>query len=143
MANGQQRSDENVSTFYSWMASKTDYDFTDLAVRGQLSRQNIAAECGFARSVLVQNPRVREALKKLEDELRQRKILPPIVEQPIKEVPPSTQLNQTVTAMEHQRLKRLESENASLRAEIEQLRSAIDHYRVMESVLIETGRLPR
>ena len=48
------------------------------------------------------------------------------------------------------RLKRLESENASLRAENEQLRGMNDNiqtklnqYNILDSILIETGRLPR
>ena len=143
MASGQQRSEENISAFLSWVASKTDSDFRDLAVRGQLSRQEIARECGFARSVLIQNPRVKEALHTLEGDLRQRDILPAATQSPQHDSPPTPQPNQARTVADQQRLKRLEAENASLRAEVEQLRSEVDHYRIMESILAETGRLPR
>lgn len=56
----------------AWMASKTDTDFRSMAMRGVLSRTEIATECGFAKSALSQNPRIREALKRLEDDLRER-----------------------------------------------------------------------
>ncbi|HXE98269.1 MAG TPA: VPA1267 family protein [Dongiaceae bacterium] len=58
---GQQRAEQNLATFLSWMASKTYDDFREMVVRGQLSRQEIASECGFAKSVLLQNPRVKES----------------------------------------------------------------------------------
>ena len=44
---GQQKADANVSAFVSWVAPKTDGDFRNMAVRGQLSRQDIAREVGL------------------------------------------------------------------------------------------------
>ncbi len=64
--NGPQRAEQNLATFLSWMVSKTDVDFREIVMRGQLLRQEITSECGFAKSVRVQNPRVKDALKSLE-----------------------------------------------------------------------------
>jgi hypothetical protein len=62
------------------MLSKTDDDFREMVVRGQLSQQEIARECGFAKSVLQQNPRVKETLKTLDAQLRDRNLLPQLAE---------------------------------------------------------------
>jgi hypothetical protein len=140
--NGQQRSEQNLATFLSWVASKTDDDYREMATRGQLSRQEIARECGFARSVLVQNPRVKEAVKSLETQLRRRGVLPPISEVSDADAPLVTSPNPHAGA-DQARLKRLESENASLHAELTQLRAVLERYRLMDDVLCSTGRLPR
>jgi len=143
MASGQQRSEENLTTFLSWMASKTDNDYKEMAIRGQLSRQEISRECGFARSVFAQNPRVKDALRKLEEALRSRGVLPALVEPAETDTPLSPQSSTSCVVVDQARLKRLESENASLRAELTKLRADLARYTVMESVLSETGRLPR
>ena len=140
--NGQQRSEQNLATFLSWMASKTDDDFREMVARGQLSRQEIARECGFAKSALLQNPRVKDALKTLEAQLRERKVLPPMAETSESDAAPQATPNPRAAA-DKARLKRLESENASLRAELSQVRADLDRYRLMDSVLCSTGRLPR
>lgn len=44
---GQQKADANASAFVSWVATRTDGDFRNMAVRGQLSRQHIAREVGL------------------------------------------------------------------------------------------------
>lgn len=76
MASGQQVAEENVRKFTAWVAFKTDDDFRSMVLRGVLSRTDIAAECGFAMSVLSQNPRIRDSLKDLEAGLRERGVLP-------------------------------------------------------------------
>lgn len=140
--NGQQRSEQNLATFLSWVASKTDDDFREMVARGQLSRQEIARECGFAKSALLQNPRVKDALKTLETQLRERKVLPPVAETSENAAAPQAAPNPR-TAADKARLKRLESENASLRAELTQVRADLERYQLMDSVLCSTGRLPR
>jgi len=140
--NGQQRSEQNLATFLSWVASKTDDDFREMVARGQLSRQEIARECGFAKSVLLQNPRVKDALKTLETQLRERRVLPPVAETSESDAAPQATPNPRAAA-DKARLKRLESENASLRAELTQVRADLERYRLMDSVLCSTGRLPR
>ena len=141
LVNGQERAEQNLVTFLSWAESQDDGTYRDMVVRGQLSRTEIATVCGFGKSVLVQNPRVRAALKALEDGLRARGILPPLVSPgeggPLA-APPSPRVG-----ADQARLKRLEAENASLRAELADLREKMRRYRVMEDVLGATGRLPR
>lgn len=143
MTNGQQRGEDNLVTFLSWIASKTDFEFREMTVRGQLSRQEISRECGFTRSVFAQNPRIKDALKTLEDELRARDVLPVLAESSEPDgSPPVPQLDGR-ERLDQQRLKRLESENASLRAELTKLRTDLEHYRRLDAILAETGRFPR
>lgn len=56
MASGRQVAEANVQAFVAWKTSKSDDDFRSLVHRGQLSRKEVAIECGFAKSVLDQNP---------------------------------------------------------------------------------------
>ncbi len=138
---GQQKADQNLTTFQSWLASKTDADYREMVLRGQLNRTEIARECGFAKSVLLQNPRVRDSLKTLEAELRERGVLPPVAD-PATPVP-ATDAPNPRAAVDRARLKRLEAENAALRAEVMELRGQLERYRLMDNVLSSTGRLPR
>lgn len=138
---GQQKADQNLATFLSWAASKTDADYREMVMRGQLNRKEIARECGFAKSVLLQNPRVKDALRVLEAQLRERDILPPVAEPA--SLAPTSDVPNPRAAADKARLKRLEAENAALRAEVMELRGQLDRYRLMDDVLSSTGRLPR
>lgn len=145
MASGQQIADENVLKFTTWVASKTDAEYRDMVVRGVLSRTEIAAECGFAKSALAQNPRIRDALRSLEASLRERGVLPSVVSQaeqpPDRSAPRASDSGRL--AQDAERLARLERENASLRAEVGELKRLLGRYAVLQEVLAETGRLPR
>lgn len=145
MASGQQLAEEYVRRFTVWKESKTDEGFRNLVARGVLSRKDIATECGFSGSVLNQNPRVRDALKLLEDELRARNVLPPAAGG--KGAPASTPTapaqSPARAAREVERLSRLEQENATLKAENGELKRLLSRYAVLQEVLAETGRLPR
>lgn len=145
MASGQQIADENVRKFATWAASKTDTEYRDLVVRGVLSRIEIAAECGFAKSALAQNPRIRDALKALEASLRDRGVLPAVVTrgEPLNDIPALRATEPSRLARDAERLARLERENANLRAEITELKRLLGRYTVLQDALAETGRLPR
>jgi hypothetical protein len=145
MSSGRQIADENVNKFLMWVTSKTDEDFRSMALRGVLSRTDIAAECGFAKSALSQNPRIRDSLKELEEQLRGRGVLP----KPVAEAagspwePPTRHADGVGSARDAERLKRLEQENASLRAELAEVKRALSRYAVLQDALAETGRLLR
>lgn len=145
MASGQQLAEENVRRFATWAASKTDDDFRDLVSRGVLSRKDIAAECGFAKSALAQNPRIRDALRALETGLRERGVLPAVAEAPAEHHVELAARTPDVArlAREAERMSRLEQENASLKAENAELKRLLSRYTVLQEALSETGRLPR
>lgn len=145
MANGQQVGEENVTKFLAWVASKSDDDFRSLVSRGVLSRTDIAAECGFAKSALSQNPRIRDSLKSLEDALRQRGVLPTAASTAVQDTqePSMQQAEGMGSFRDAERLKRLEQENASLRAELAEVKRALSRYELLQDALAESGRLPR
>jgi hypothetical protein len=148
MASGQQIAEENVVKFAAWQASKTDDDFRNMAVRGVLSRTEIAAECGFAKSALTQNPRIKSALGLLEAGLREKGVLPPLANETRngEAEAPDLRMRQpdpSRHAIDAHRLSRLEQDNASLKAEVAELKRQLSRFAVLQQVLAETGRLPR
>lgn len=145
MASGRQLAEQNVAVFAAWVASKTDDDFRAMANRGVLSRKEMAKECGFAKSALDQNPRIKAALRELEDGLRQRGILPPAVMQDPDAPQPLVmrEPGRLRAAQETERLRRLEQENASLKAEVAELKRKLEQHAMLRDALALTGRLPR
>lgn len=145
MASGRQRSEQNFAAFVAWVASKTDDDFRAMVSRSVLSRTEMAKECGFAKSALDQNPRIKSALRDLEDGLRRRGVLPPAVER--ESDAPTTPLMREPgglrAAGEAERLRRLEQENAALKAEVAELKRTVEKFSVLRDALAQTGRIPR
>jgi hypothetical protein len=145
MASGQQLAEENVRLFSTWVASKTDDDFRSMSSRGVLSRTNIATECGFAKSSLDQNPRIKASLRALEDALRERGVLPLAVEKTENDVasPLMRQPGALRGALEAERLRRLEIENACLSAQVAELKRSLEKHAILSEALALTGRIPR
>jgi len=81
----QKKAAENIDLFEGWIARQTNADFKNLVRRGQLNRQEVAQQVGFAKSVLRQNPAVKARLERLEDDLRPIGILPEKKEQRFQE----------------------------------------------------------
>ena len=145
MASGRQIAEENVQAFVAWMVSKTDNDFRAIASRGVLSRKEIAIECGFAKSALDQNPRIKASLRELEDALRVRKVLPPIVEKTAEDAatPLMREPNKLRGTLDAERLRRLETDNAVLKAEVSELKRSLEKHAILSEALSMTGRVPR
>lgn len=142
MTSGQQQAALNLESFLAWVSRKTDDELRAMTHRGSLMRKEIAKECGFARSVLEQNPKVQVALRQFESDLRARGVLPPLAptdpDSPVKREPGGSR-----KLFDAERLKRLEQENAALRAEVAELRRTLDKFVVLRDALAMTGRLPR
>ena len=138
--NGQERAEQNFLAFQAWAASRTDADFREMVTQGRLNRGEICRECGFGRSALVQNPRIKDALLTLEEQLRARGILPV---QTLPAEVPLRQKGQLLATTEAERLRKLEAENVGLRAELSELRRRLKRFEAMEALLAETGRLTR
>ena len=145
MASGQQIAEQNFQLFEAWKSSKRDQDFRQMVSRGVLSRKEIAKECGFAKSALDQNPRIKALLKQIEDDLRLRGILPPLEKRvaPEEGLPPLRDAAKQHAIRDNERLIRLEQENASLHAENAELKRQLQRFTVLQEALSLTGRLPR
>jgi hypothetical protein len=141
MANAQ----ENFEAFAAWADSKSDDDYRAIAYRGSLSRKEIAKECGFAKSALDQNPRVKTALQQLENSLRERKVLPPLAsdDPDATVVPPVRAPSGLHASLDAERLRRLEDENALLKNENAELKRMLQHFKELREALSLSGRLPR
>ena len=144
MSNGQERARQNLSAFQSWVATQTDDDFKQILVRGQLNRSEVAKAIGIGKSALRQNPALKEALEKLEQDLRDRGVLPPLTEtaqaQRSEPKPYDPSVNQR--AMESKRLSALEQENIELKARVETLEAKLRRYGELSEVLTEFGVAP-
>lgn len=145
MASGRQLAEQNFVAFVAWLRTKSDDDFRAMASRGVLSRKEIATECGFAKSALDQNPRIKGALRELEDSLRLRKVLPEATAKPSDgpQEPRMREAGGQRAMLDSERLRRLEQENASLRAELDEVKRALEKHAVLREALSLTGRLPR
>lgn len=145
MTSGRQLGEQNFAIFSAWVASKTDDDYRAMANRGVLSRKEVAKECGFAKSALDQNPRIKATLRELEDGLRLRGVLPPFVERDpdAPQAPLTREPGRLRAAQEAERLRRLEQENAGLKAEVAELKRTVEKCAVLRDALALTGRLPR
>lgn len=148
MASGRQVAEENLASFVAWLSSKSDDDFREYVHQGKLKRSEIAAECYFGKSALVQNPAIKSALEALEDDLRARGVLPPlkIASSSVREdqpEPPMRDKDAKQRRRDGQRLNALEQENAALRAELSQAKAMLDRFKLLAQFMDETGRLPR
>ncbi len=145
MASGRQLAEQNYEVFVAWLSTKTDDDFRAMASRGVLSRKEIATECAFAKSALDQNPRIKAALRELEDALRGRGVLPLAFksDSDAPDAPLMRERGAQRGAQDAERLRRLEQENASLKAEVAELKRSLQKHAVLREALALTGRLPR
>lgn len=146
MANGKQLAEENYVAFLAWRTAKSDDDFREYVHRGKLKRSEIAAECNFGKSALVQNPAIRSALESLEKELRAIGVLPPLAaasSKPERVGPPLRDQDGKQRRLDSQRLNSLEQQNAALRAELAAAKGMLERHTLMTEFLTETGRMPR
>nr|WP_024592195.1 VPA1267 family protein [Pseudoalteromonas sp. TB13] len=145
MANGQQRAQQNLNAFQAWSATQTDDDYKQIAFRGQLSRTEVAKAVGFGKSALNQNPDIRKHLKKLEDNLRDKGVLPPLTDTAKKEVDKPKQYDNTANrkALDSKRSSSLEAENIELKAKIKELEGKLKRFGELSETLSEMGFMPR
>lgn len=144
---GQEAGEANVAAFDGWVRRQSDADYRAIARAGKLNRSEIVKACGFARSVLQQNPVIAAKLMRLEDDLRVRGVLSPhaLLERGstgVDEAESFQARGQAAGALSA-RLKSLESQVDVLRAENTELKRRLKQYEVLEGVLGRMGRLPR
>lgn len=147
MANGKALAAANIAKFEVWAAERqTVGDWPDYMRQGQLNRTEVAAECGFAKSVLRQNPAVKAALEALEARLRAEGTLPPSKAPQTQDEAASASVDRRVVTINNrteQRVNALEEQNAALRAEVRELREQLKRYRMIDDHLAQTGRMVR
>ena len=145
MASGQQKAQQNLDAFLAWSATQTDDDYRQIAFRGQLNRIEVAKAVGFGKSALNQNPDIRKYLKKLEDNLRDKGVLPPLTDTAKKEADKPKQYDNTANrkALDSKRSSSLEAENVELKAKIKELEGKLKRFGELSETLSEMGFMPR
>ncbi len=136
MASGQQRAQQNIDAFMQWQATQSNDDFKQITLKGQLNRTEIAKAVGCGKSALLQNPALRNALRLLEDSLREKGVLPPLTDAASKAVAHNR-------ALESKRLCRLEAENIELKAKVKELENKLTRFGELSETLSEIGFMPR
>ena len=145
MANGQQKAQQNLDAFQSWVAPQQDDDFKQITFRGLLNRGEVAKAVGCGKSALKQNPALRDSLMKLEINLREKGVLPPLTDTAKKEVDNPKQYDNTANrnALNSKRLSSLEAENVELKAQVKELKGKLERFGELSETLSEMGFMPR
>ena len=142
---GQQIAKDNLIKFKAWIVERdAANDWQDYMRADKLNRSEIAKECGFALSVLRQNPAVKSALESVETRLADISLT-------------QKQQSKTKTINAHSdevvfkrimrakggaeaRVKVLEEQNATLKAEVASLRERLRRLEYLDDHLGRTGR---
>jgi len=145
MASGQQLAKHNLEQFRAWRATQTDEDFLQIIHLGRLKRVEIAKAIGCGKSALTQNPGLRAEIDALESELRNRGILPPVVEATCTPVGQLREydISATLLSRNDQRSARLELENIELKARVRELERRLVRFGELSETLAEMGMMPR
>jgi hypothetical protein len=145
MANGQQKAQQNLDAFQAWSATQKDDDYKQIIFNGQLSRTEVAKAVGCGKSALNQNPDIRKHLKKLEDNLRDKGVLPLLTDTAKKEANKPKQYDNTASrkALDSKRSSSLEAENIELKAKIKELEGKLKRFGELSETLSEMGFMPR
>lgn len=149
--NGRDMGANNVIRFESWVTERDMAgDWSDYIRGDKLNRSVVAEECGFALSVVRQNPAVKDALAALERRLLASGLLglAKITQDPsssghMAEASRLAVDRRILAAKEkaEQRVKVLEEQNATLRAEARDLREKLARFSHLDAHLCATGRL--
>lgn len=143
--NGQQKAQQNLEAFEVWLATQTDETLKQIIFRGQLNRGEVAKAVGCGKSALNQNPSLRNALKSLEDRLRDKGVLPPLTEQAKADKDKPKQYDNTANRklLDSKRVSALEAENIELKAKVKELEVKLERFGELSETLSEIGFMPR
>jgi hypothetical protein len=149
---GRQGGAENVKAFREW-ANERDRagDWEDYVHRGQLNRSEIAKECCFALSSFRSNKGLGRALGETEAKLERSGVFAKsrsshVTNGRSADTNATQMVNQRVLiakSLADQRVKALEEQNATLRAEVHELREQLKRLKHLDEHLCRTGRLLR
>ncbi len=147
---GKQIAAANLQRFNAWIVEReTTADWPGYIRQGKLNRSEIATECGFALSVVRQNPAVKAALEALETRLLASGVLQNskaaskgAIEATDTATVQATDLRiLSSKASAERRVKAVEEQNAALKAENRDLRDQLKKYKFLDEHLATTGRL--
>ncbi|MGO3423840.1 MULTISPECIES: VPA1267 family protein [unclassified Pseudoalteromonas] len=134
----------NLDKLNAWIATQSDEDFKQIVNRGKLHRGQIVKESGVGRTSLKENVDVKNALVTLEERLRQKGILPALIERSgsSEDQPKLYDAAQRKKTKETGRLALLEAENIELKAENKALKLKLERFAEVSEALSDMGFMP-
>lgn len=143
----QEKGERYFEMFKTWEATMSDEDFTDIIYpsTGKLNRGQIKKLSGVSSEAIKRNSKVKEALEKLEDRLRQKGILPPLSEAAKNTQNDPKKYDNTANRklLESKRVATLEAENIELKAKVKALEGKLARFGELSKTLAEMGFMPR
>lgn len=126
----QKQGKKYFEMFTAWVTTMSDDDFAAIVypASGKLNRGQIKKLSGLSDEALKRNERVVTALGKLEDDLRDRGVLPALTQAAKKaQAEPKKYDNSAAkTAFDKRRNAQLEADNHNLRVQVAQLEGEIE-----------------
>ena len=138
-ANGKTMGNENLAKFEAWIAEReAQNDKLDYIRDGKLNRTEVYKELGFGRSVIYQNPAVRELIAKLDDEWGKLKPAIPKTERELVEAREKanekTKRAESSNSRLLEKVAMLEAENRQLKVQL----AEIENFKTARSSFLET-----
>ena len=145
MASGQQKAQQNLEAFEVWRETLTDDEFRQIIFRDQLNRNEVAKGVGCGKSALNQNPALKNSLKDLEDELRNRGVLPSLTDSAKRSIDKPKVYDNTANRklLDSKRVSLLEAENIELKVKVKELEKRLERFGELSETLSEMGLMPR
>ena len=138
MASGREIAKVYAARVEEWIAERdAAQDYLDYERDGKVNRAELCAELDFGRSVVSQNPNVRELLQEAECRWYEPRNTTRKAQEAARE---RAESKATRTSRE---LSIALDEAAKLKAENTLLRKRLQKFEMLDQILIETGRLPR
>lgn len=123
----QEQGQKYITMFNAWAASMDDDAYKQIVYRGSLNKQDIKKLSGISDQAIKKNPTITKTLSDLEDDLRERGVLPPLTKQGKveKDTPKLFDTGKFQNIMDSNRLSELEAENQDLRAQVATLEAKV------------------
>lgn len=138
MANGQETGQQYAQRVQQWIAERDAVgDYVEYERAGKINRAALCAELDFGRSVVTQNPIVRECLAEAEGRWFGNK------EQDSKAHAAARERSEKRVAQTNADISKLQDEVAKLKAQNSILRRQLEKYEAMDAVIRSTGIAPR
>lgn len=138
MTSRQEQAIQYAERVRQWVAERDAMvDYMEYERGGKVNRAVLCAELDFGRSVVTQNPAVRESLRSAEVRWYSQTELPGEAHEAARE------RAETRSVRSERRLSSSQDMVAKLQAENVLLRKRLQKYEALDEILAETGRLPR
>lgn len=122
MANGQQLKIINFEKFEVWKKNTPVDELAAIVRNGKLNRVDVAKQANFSKSTLYSNPLVESSLAALEDDLREKGIMPKLLDKSSEKVA----TEQKEYNYDEKKINALKRQNAYLEATVVQQKAKLD-----------------